>query len=292
MTSHEVHATAATGFDRGAALYDQGRPSYSRDAVEHAIAAAIDRAHAHDDELVLFDVGAGTGKFTAALADALQRAQRSASLTAVEPVRAMRERLEASMGVGRGQGSGGGACAWAPVDVRATGGDAAHLPAADGSVDAVFVAQAFHWFASDAVLRELARVLRPGAPLVLVWNRRDRERAAWVDALHALMVEYDADVPQYHKGAWRAPIDADQARPAPERLFDAMQHAAFDNTRHACTADDVVAYVGSTSYIASLPDEQRHAVFERVRALVAPLGDAFDFPFTTDVFVLRRRQPA
>ncbi len=37
------------------------------------------------------------------------------------------------------------------------------LPLANRSVDAVTVAQAFHWFDARRALAEIARVLRPGA---------------------------------------------------------------------------------------------------------------------------------
>ena len=53
------------------------------------------------------------------------------------------------------------------------GGDSRAVPVAAGTMDAVVAAQAFHWFDPVAALAEIARVLRPGGWLALIWNERD-----------------------------------------------------------------------------------------------------------------------
>jgi len=60
------------------------------------------------------------------------------------------------------------------------------IPLPDGSVDAVVAGQAYHWFDPPRALPEIARVLRPGGALGLVWNKRD-ERTPWVACLTELM---------------------------------------------------------------------------------------------------------
>ena len=67
-------------------------------------------------------------------------------------------------------------------DTPALLGTAEEIPLADNSVDAVLVAQAWHWFNPARAIPELARVLRPGGRLGLVWNTRD-ERLGWVREL-------------------------------------------------------------------------------------------------------------
>src|ERR671930_370359 len=47
---------------------------------------------------------------------------------------------------------------------------AEQLPVADDTADAVVCGEAFHWFDGERTLEELARVLRPGGGVGLIWN--------------------------------------------------------------------------------------------------------------------------
>ena len=84
-------------------------------------------------------------------------------------------------------------------------GTAESLPLGDSAVDAVTVAQAFHWFDARAALAEIARVVRPGGAAALVWNVRDL--ADPVQArFHELLLPYRGDTPNEHDRPWLADV--------------------------------------------------------------------------------------
>ena len=157
-----MHPTAAAGFGTSADAYERGRPSYPDAAVAHlAVELGLGPA------VRVVDLAAGTGKLTRLLA------QGGAEVVAVEPVAAMRKALARSL---------------PGVDVLEGTAESIRLPS--GSVDAVTVAQAFHWFDAPRALAELGRVLRPSGTLLLVWNDRD-ERVPWVEEYSAIVHAHD-----------------------------------------------------------------------------------------------------
>ena len=123
-----------------------------------------------------------------------------AELIAIEPVAGMREVLSRSL-----------------PDVRVTDGTAESLPLDDASVDGVVVAQAFHWFDGPRALAELARVLRPGGRLAVVFNVRD-ERDRVQAALERVWEPYRGDTPTHRTGAWQRAFEpADRFTPLAHR---------------------------------------------------------------------------
>ena len=69
------------------------------------------------------------------------------------------------------------------ADARA--GAAEQLPLADGEVQAVLFAQAWHWADPDLAAREARRVLTSGGVLAMLWNLHD-DRIGWVAELNRL----------------------------------------------------------------------------------------------------------
>ena len=246
-----IHPAAAVGFARAADVYEQARPSYPAEAV-----AWIGEQIGLGPGRVVVDVGAGTGKLTRLLIPS------GARVIAVEPIAEMRDQLAA-----------------ASPGAELLDGTAESLPLPDESVDAITVAQAFHWFDQNEALPEFHRVLRPGGSLVLIWNKRDLEdplQAAIEELLRP--VRRSVSTPRY--GSWRPSLERSP-------LFGPCDEASFRYDQSS-TADDVCGRVASTSFVAALPATERDPLLERVRALTAGLPERFPFRYRTDVLVFPR----
>jgi SAM-dependent methyltransferase len=227
-----VHPVAQEGFG-APADYETARPSYPDDAV-----AWLRDVLRLDTAKRVCDLAAGTGKLTRLLAPSV------AGLFAVEPVAGMRATF----------------CSVLP-DVPVVAATAEALPVATATLDAVTVAQAFHWFDFDAAVAQLARVLRPGGRFALVWNARDRS-VEWVDQVWSIMDRVEKRAPWRDHEHWRD--SAQRAMPG----FGPLHEAEFRHEQ-LLTPDDVVRRVASVSHVAVLPDAKRAAVLDEVRAVVA-----------------------
>ena len=230
-------------------VYERGRPSYPADAV----AWLVDGLTIAPGRSVL-DLAAGTGKFTRLLV------ATGADITAVEPSAAMRSQF-----------------ADAVPGVPILDGTAESLPLPDASVDAVVVAQAFHWFDVAAATAELARVIRPGGGFGMIWNERDAN-VPWVRELNAIFGwerREEFGVPRNIERNWHAEFAA-HAHPRFSHLDQ------FETTyAHALDVDTLVLRVLSTSYVASAPPAEQSRIEAAVRTLVADFPDTFELPYVT-----------
>lgn len=258
--SEPVHAAAAVGFNRAGDDYERGRPGYPPAAVDHLVQLLGIEAGGR-----VLDLAAGTGKLTRALAGS------GAELIAVEPVAGMREQFER-----------------ATPEVRVLAGTAEQIPLADAELDAVVVAQAFHWFHARTAAAEIHRVLRPGAGLGVIWNAWD-EQVRWVSAMQALVHEHVDGAPQHATSRWPAELEQ-------TGLFTARGEDTF---AHVVTSDldTLLARVASVSYISALPDAERARVLEAVAEVVAQDPETagrepIAMPYTTHVRCYRRAEAA
>jgi SAM-dependent methyltransferase len=258
-----------------AAAYERGRPGYPVDAVAELVGVLGVAPGA-----AVLDLAAGTGKLTR------QLLATGATLVAVEPVAAMRAQLAR---VVAGQGPGGPAPAHPAgrpePGLLVLGGTAEAIPVRDGSLDAVTVGQAFHWFDAARALVELGRVLRPGGRLGLIWNVRDESRP-WVAEVTAILDRHAGDAPRYRDGRWRAAFDAADG-------FTPLSHRTFRHLHHLDRAA-LLDRFASISFIAALPDPTRARVLDEIDQVIAAEPslagqDQIGLPYRTDLYWCARR---
>jgi SAM-dependent methyltransferase len=176
--------------------------------------------------------------------------ERGLHVTAVEPSDTMRAQLTRVL-----------------PGVPALAGTAEAIPLPAHSTDAVLCAQAWHWVDPARALPEVARVLTPGGRLGLIWNLRD-DREDWVRRLGDLIHSPEL----YRQSDIGTPFGPVEIRDFP--------------WAHRITPDRLLDLVASRSYVILLSREDRAAVLDSVRDLVATHPalagrDTFALPYIT-----------
>jgi len=248
MVGEGVSDPQGLSYERLAEDYERGRAEWPRAMVDGI-----------DGDVVL-DLAAGTGKLTRVLVERFEK------VIAVEPLTGMRSVLTRLV---------------PNADVRP--GSAERIPLDDASVDAVFVAEAFHWFDSAAAVREIARVLRSGGTVLVCFNH-------WLSGLQPPIGEVaEAAIearwsrlpapggPKVDSGAWKEGFVDAPFTPFEERTIDHEWIA---------TREDAAAYYVSTSSMGALPEDERE---ELRRELIDALADVeYRLPMQARIFTTVR----
>jgi ubiquinone/menaquinone biosynthesis C-methylase UbiE len=236
-TSSPAPVDRARSFGSVAEAYDRGRPAYPADAVAWL---------AGGEARVVLELGAGTGKLTRELVD------QGHAVFATDPDEAMlavlRERVP---------------------EVSAKVATAEEIPANDRSVDVVVVAQAFHWFDHEVALPEIARVLKPGGHVALVWNSRD-ERIPWVRRMGAILGRQDLDT-------------SSSERLVHSDLFGFMEETAFKHWQEI-DRETILDMARSRSSFAVMDESERESHLAEVLAFYDEYGRGMDgmrIPYVT-----------
>lgn len=229
-----------TSFAEVAGAYERARPSYPEDAV---------RWLAGEEPCDVVDLGAGTGKLTRALIAV------GHVVTAIEPLPEMLELLPA-----------------AAPGAAAILGTAEVIPLPDASADVVTCGQSFHWFDHAVALPEIARVLRPGGRLAVVWNTRD-DRVAWVAGLSAII------------GSETVGENYPDATIDECGLFGPVETAVF-GFEQVLDREMLLDLVLSRSYCAKLPPAAREPILEAVGRLYDETAgpEGLRLPYATECF--------
>jgi SAM-dependent methyltransferase len=220
--------------------YERGRPGYPIDAV---------RWLTGDEPLSILELGAGTGKLTRELV-ALGH-----DVHATDPDPAMLDVLARNYAV-----------------TRISQTTAEEIPAPDSTFDIVIAAQCYHWFDHERALPEIARVLKRGGSLSLVWNTRD-ERIPWVKRLGRLIGR---------PGQGSGPGEELESSP----YFGPVERETFKHWQ-VIDRSSIQDLVLSRSNVATLPAEAREAKLRDVLAFYDDFGrgmDGMQLPYVTECF--------
>ncbi len=178
--------------------------------------------------MTLLDLGAGTGAFTAAFVDWF-----SIDVVAVEPSRAMRSHIPQS------------------VRIEVLEGDALSIPLEDDAADGVWLSLVIHHVPDlVAAAREIRRVLRPGAPVLIRQGFPDRdlsgiEMIRWFPETANLVATYPTlvetcvafETAGFHREVVERVCDI-RPEPLAEFLAQTDTLRTADTTLRALTEDD------------------------------------------------------
>ena len=236
-------------FGRAAEDYERGRPDWPAEALDLS-----SRKLGLESSAEVVDLAAGTGKLTRILAE------RFAHVVAIEPDDDMRALISAT---------------------EALAGTAEEIPLPDDSADAVFCGEAFHWFDGAVALAEIARVLRPGGGLALMWNHGWDFEPELPKALYdRLGVIYERvgrpGGPKYDSGEWR---NAFTLSP-----FEPLKEAKLRWVVEEVDRERVVSLWLSVSSVSSLAEEERRELANYLRGELEPV---YRMPVTADVYWTR-----
>lgn len=231
----KVHSVALKGFNLQTDNYAQARPSYPKALLEKIVGLVPEK------ESQVVDLAAGTGLMTKCLVES------GLKVTAVEPVENMRAKLKETL-----------------PQVRCLEGTSYDMPFEANSVDAIVVAQAFHWFDHIETLREFHRVLKRDGYGILAWNLESAERSDWVAKLRAEYEVYDSQVPQFRKMQWKNVFDTKVAK----QLFELPYHHLTFKNDYLIQKSDIWRRVLSKSYISCLAAEEQAQLKQRIESII------------------------
>ncbi|MCD2193866.1 class I SAM-dependent methyltransferase [Actinomycetospora endophytica] len=239
--------TRAMTFGTRADAYDRLRPAPAPGALDQVLPPGVRR---------VADLAAGTGLVTRAV---LARPGAPA-VVAVEPDPRMLARL-----------------ATTTPGALAVRGVAEAIPLASGSMDAVLASSAWHWFDPPVATAEIARVLRPGGVLGLLWSRAD-PTVPWVAQVRGIgNAAADGSARLSRRGF-------DVALPPGHGFVDELPEAVTVRWTRRMTRDDVAGMVCTYSGVLELPAAEQDEVRRAARELldvVLPGTDDVDVPFET-----------
>jgi SAM-dependent methyltransferase len=227
-------SNSTTRFSDRVENYARYRPGYPPEVLQ-ALKTECGLAGEH----VIADIASGTGIWTRALLE------NGNAVFAVEPNAGMRAACEASLA--------------SFAKFKSIAGTAEATTLADRSIDFVTAAQAAHWFDRERSRREFARIMKPDAWLVLMWNERVTDSTAFLRDYEQLLLKYGTDYQEIRHERTTDEINQFfDPLPFTERVFDMHQH--FDYA-------GIEGRLLSSSYAPGPEHPQHEAMLHELRGI-------------------------
>ncbi len=204
--------------------YVRYRPSYPPEVIE-----LLQHECGLSASSVVADIAAGTGIFTRLLL------QTGCKVFGVEPNADMRKAGEEFL------------AEFSNFTSIAGSAEATTLP--DHSVDLVTAAQAAHWFDLKKARQEFARILKPQAWAVLVWNERSVDTTLFLRDYEQLLLTFGTDYKDVRHERTTVNIH--------EFFSPAVFHAREFSNHQACDYNGLEGRLLSSSYTPA-PDDPNH----------------------------------
>lgn len=224
--------------------YVKGRPAYAKDALDFVVEKL-----SLTSSMCVADIGAGTGLLTRELRS------RFREVIAIEPNDEMRSELGES----------------------AVNGTAENTGLANASIDAIFAAQAFHWFSPSLARSEFQRVLKGSKPVVLLWNNRLTPPSSGAAELDKIMRSLRADSPRT--------LEADETAICQFFKMEKLNKAEFPYSEKL-EKDSLISLMLSRSYAPLKSDHRYEPLLKKMETLFSDYAveGKFTVPYSTQVY--------
>ncbi|KAI3406382.1 hypothetical protein KGF56_000863 [Candida oxycetoniae] len=285
MTKREPHSIAISSFNSNHSSYDIFRPSFTPLIVQpFLVELELGRyekstgLYEFDTNKKIVEIACGTGKFTKNLVDN----GWTSNLTVVEPSIGMLETFRRNF-----------------PQIKNIQASSFNTTLENTSVDAIIIAQAFHWFADEVSLKEFSRILKPRGKLGLIWNfdssspsqksnaddckfynassryfntltfKGNNEQVLaqyfanqkWNEEVTKYIYSFDINVPQYRHGKWKQIL-------LNNPYFESHISDSFALYDQEINKDDVWKYWETRSYITDLSPDKKLEIKKHVEDLI------------------------
>jgi ubiquinone/menaquinone biosynthesis C-methylase UbiE len=213
--------------------YIKFRPSYPSELINFLYTTIGIRSHS-----VVADIGSGTGIFTKLILE------KNNKVFAVEPNKEMREAAEGLLSKYDKL-----------VSVKGTAENTT-LPAS--SIDFIVSAQAFHWFDKAQAQKEFSRILRPNGQIILVWNKRIKDRIPF-------LIDYEGLVLKYAEGYQNESGDVESNELAV--FFKGSYNTRVFSYKQNFNFEQLTGRLLSSSYAPLTDDESYKPMIEELRSI-------------------------